>query len=69
LKKFFIASFLQRAEDRWFRKKFQMQGPQNMRGEAHLRVRGNDEVAAQQLDFLRDHQNFYKNHRQFAKFL
>jgi len=33
--------------ERWFCKKLQMQGAQKLRSEAHLRVRRNDEVAAQ----------------------
>ena len=34
-------------ENLWFRKKFQMQGAQKLRSEAHLQVRRNDEVEAQ----------------------
>jgi len=33
--------------ERWFCKKLQMQCAQKLRSEAHLRVRRNDEVAAQ----------------------
>jgi hypothetical protein len=32
-----------------------MQGAQKLRSEARLQVRRNGEVAAQQMDFLRDH--------------
>jgi hypothetical protein len=38
---------MKKAPERWFRKKLQMQGAQKLRSEAHLRVRRNDEVAAQ----------------------